>query len=188
MQKKLEAIAQWRTYQNGSIFFWDMLLQKEGRTSRQRIKDTQIEGKPHAWDAWTYQRTTNDPSRGRQDGPGAKAKGKEGTCRLYVTTHENPGVIGFARRRIISRRLNGSCTIKTTSIVKVAGASISSSIQENRSQSRITQLDLPYYAPSIAYLLFNTLPCWFLRSSTSSLSLSHLSLHSLFHLTSLYLP
>lgn len=50
MQKKLEAIAQWRTYQNGSIFFWDMLLQKEGRTSRQRIKDTQTEGKPHAWD------------------------------------------------------------------------------------------------------------------------------------------
>lgn len=116
-----------------------------------------------------------------------KQRAKKEQCRLYVTTHENPGVIGFARRRIISRRLNGSCTIKTTSIVKVAGASISSSIQENRSQSRITQLDLPYYAPSIAYLLFNTLPCWFLRSSTSSLSLSHLSLHSLFRLTSLYL-
>lgn len=79
-----------------------------------KLKESRMRGT-----AWTYQRTTNDPSRGRQDGPGAKAKGKEGTCRLYVTTHENPGVIGFARRRIImiSRRLNGSCTIKTTSIV-----------------------------------------------------------------------
>lgn len=78
MQKKLEAIAQWRTYQNGSIFFWDMLMQKEGRTSRQRIKDTQIEGKPHASHTCDVS-TNNDPSRGRQDGPGAKAKGKEGT-------------------------------------------------------------------------------------------------------------